>query len=152
MSLKAKQLTVNVLDSWVSPLLPSWEIDGNCRGTQSNLQVSTASDPDAEWRLDALSPFTGHGSSLVSGTTISSQSHTGAQCLTNEVLFHPYSHLLFLSQPQVTTLTSGGAKVPNPRTGMKWPSLSFTFFWYLGSIVISLTKQTQIFPFCLHNW
>ena len=49
-----------------SPLLPSWERDGNWRGTQSNLQVSTASDPDAEWRLDAISPFTGHGSSLVS--------------------------------------------------------------------------------------
>ena len=47
-SLKAKQLTVSVLDSRVSPLLPSWERDGNWSGTQSNLQVSTASDPDAE--------------------------------------------------------------------------------------------------------
>ena len=115
-------------------LLPSWERDRNWRGTQSNLQVSTASDPDAEWRQDALSLFTGHGSSLVSGTTRSSQSHTGAQCLTTEVLFHScYSHLLFISQPQTTTLTSGGAPVPNPRAGMKWPSLSFTL-WLLGSI------------------
>ena len=55
MPLKAKQLTVSVLDSRVSPLLPSWERDRNWRGTQSNLQVSTASDPDAEWSLDRLS-------------------------------------------------------------------------------------------------
>ena len=71
-------------------LLPSWERDRNWRGTQSNLQVSTASDPDAEWRPDALFPFTGYGSSLVSGTTWSSQSHTGAQCLTTQI---PSAHV-----------------------------------------------------------
>ena len=65
MLLKAKQLTVSILDSRVSPLLPNWERDGNWRGTQSNMQVSTASDLDAEWRLYALSSFIGHGSSLV---------------------------------------------------------------------------------------
>jgi len=47
MLLKAKQLTVSILDSRVSPLPPSWERDGNFRGTQSNLKVSAASDPDA---------------------------------------------------------------------------------------------------------
>ena len=47
-ALKAKQFTVSDLDSQVSPLVPSWERDRNWRGTQSNLQVSTASDPDAE--------------------------------------------------------------------------------------------------------
>ena len=46
-ALKAKQLTVSDLDSRVSPLVPSWERDRNWRETQSNLQVSTASDPDA---------------------------------------------------------------------------------------------------------
>ena len=38
----------SVLDSRAPPLLPIWERGGNWRGTQSNLQVSTASDPDAE--------------------------------------------------------------------------------------------------------
>lgn len=47
-ALKAKQLTVSDLDSRVSPLVPSWERDRNWRETQSNLQVSTASDPDAK--------------------------------------------------------------------------------------------------------
>ena len=82
----------SVLDSQSSPLLPSWEKCRNWRGTQSNLQMSTPSDPDAEWRLDALSPFTGHGSSLVSGTSWSSQSYTEAQCLTTQV---PSSHVTF---------------------------------------------------------
>ena len=82
----------SVLDSRAPPLLPIWERGGNWRGTQSNLQVSTASDPDAEWRLNALSPFTGHGSSLVSGILRSSQSHTGAQYLTTQ---GPSSHVTF---------------------------------------------------------
>ena len=47
-ALKAKQLTVSDLDSQVSPLLPSWERDRNWGETQSNLQVSTASNPDAK--------------------------------------------------------------------------------------------------------
>ena len=80
----------SILDSWVSPLLPSWERDGNQKETQSNLQVSTASDHDAEWRLNAFPSFIGNGSSLVDGTTWPSQSHTGAQGLTTQV---PSAHV-----------------------------------------------------------
>ena len=78
--------------SWLLSLTSSAKLGKRRKleGTQRNLQVSTASDPDAEWRLDALPPFTGHGSSLVSGTTWSSQSHTGAQCLTTQV---PSAHV-----------------------------------------------------------
>ena len=99
-TLKAKWLTVSVLDSWVSSLLPSWERDGNWRGIQSNLQVSTASGPDAEWRLDTLSPFTGHGSSLISGTMWPFQSHPGTQCLTTQVpSAHVTSTTIYTSTP-----------------------------------------------------
>ena len=151
-ALKVKLLTVSDLDSWISLFC------------QAGKEIETGGEPrvicrwaqpqtDAEWRLDALSLFTGHGSSLVSGTTWSSQSHPGTQCLRILTSFHScYIYLLFISQPQITTLTSGGAPVPNPKAGMKWPSLSFTL-WFFGFIVClaSTTKQTPIFLFCLHR-
>ena len=153
-ALKAKLLTFSDLDSWVSPFCQAGkEMETGGEHLQSNLQVSTASDPDADWRLDALSHFTGHGSSLVSGTTWSSQSQPRTQCLRILTSLHSCCiHLLLISQPQTTALTSEGAPVPNPRAGMKWPSLSFTL-WLLGSIVCfaSPTKQTPIFLFCLHR-
>ena len=55
-------------------------------------------NPEAEWRLNALSSFIGHGSGLVSGTMWSSQSHTGAQCLTTQVPFtHVTSTTIYIS-------------------------------------------------------
>ena len=99
-TLKAKWLTVSVLDSRVSPFLPSWERDENWSGTQNNLQVSTATDSDAEWMLNAFFPFIGIGSSLVSGTMWRSQSHTGQNDVIIQVPLHScYICLLFISQP-----------------------------------------------------
>ena len=90
----------SILDSWVSPLLPIWERDGNWKETQSNLQVNTASDHEAEWSLNALSSFRGNGSSLVGGITWPSQSHTGAQCLTTQVpSAHVTSTTIYVSTP-----------------------------------------------------
>ena len=86
-ALKVKLLTVSDLDSWISLFC------------QAGKEIETGGEPrvicrwaqpqtDAEWRLDALSLFTGHGSSLVSGTTWSSQSHPGTQCLRILTSFH----------------------------------------------------------------
>ena len=89
--------------SWWPSLSSSanWERDGNWRGTQSNLQVSTASDFDAEWRLDVLSSVIGHGSSLVNEPNDPPSVTWGLQDLRPHIPFtHVTSTILYISNPK----------------------------------------------------